>query len=47
MLNGKLEIGGDFLSGLFKAKSPPLIGVDISSVMGSGASLTTDHSTPL
>jgi type IV pilus assembly protein PilM len=31
MLKGKLEIGGDFLSNLFKAKTPPLIGVDISS----------------
>jgi type IV pilus assembly protein PilM len=31
MLKGKLEFGGDVLSNLFKAKTPPLIGVDISS----------------
>jgi type IV pilus assembly protein PilM len=31
MLKGKLEFGGDFLANLFKAKMPPLIGVDISS----------------
>jgi len=31
MFKGKLEFGGDFLTDLFKAKTPPLIGVDISS----------------
>ena len=31
MLKGKLDFGGDVLSNLFKAKTPPLIGVDISS----------------
>ena len=31
MLKGKLDFGGDVLSNLFKTKSPPLIGVDISS----------------
>jgi type IV pilus assembly protein PilM len=31
MLKGKFDFGGDVLSNLFKAKSPPLIGVDISS----------------
>jgi len=31
MFKEKLGFGGDVLSGLFKAKSPPLIGVDISS----------------
>jgi type IV pilus assembly protein PilM len=31
MLKGKFEFSGDFLSGLMKPKSPPLIGVDISS----------------
>jgi type IV pilus assembly protein PilM len=31
MLKEKLDFGGDALSSLFKAKSPPLIGVDISS----------------
>jgi len=31
MLKGKLEISGDWLTDLFKAKTPPLIGVDISS----------------
>ena len=31
MLKGKLDFDGDVLSNLFKAKSPPLIGVDISS----------------
>src|SRR6476660_1637982 len=31
MLKGKLQFGGDWLSDLFKAKTPPLIGVDISS----------------
>jgi type IV pilus assembly protein PilM len=31
MLKGKLDFGGDALSSLFKAKTPPLIGVDISS----------------
>ena len=31
MFKGKLDFGGDFLADLFKAKMPPLIGVDISS----------------
>ncbi len=31
MLKGKLDFDGDVLSNLFKTKSPPLIGVDISS----------------
>lgn len=31
MLKGKFEFNPDFLSGLLKAKSPPLVGVDISS----------------
>jgi len=31
MFKGKLDFGGDFLSNLFQAKMPPLIGVDISS----------------
>jgi len=31
MLKGKLQFNGDWLSDLFKAKTPPLIGVDISS----------------
>jgi type IV pilus assembly protein PilM len=31
MFKGKLDFDPDVLSGLFKAKSPPLIGVDISS----------------
>ena len=31
MFKGKLDSAGDFLSNLFKAKAPPLIGVDISS----------------
>jgi type IV pilus assembly protein PilM len=31
MLKGKLELSGDWLTDLFKAKTPPLIGVDISS----------------
>src|SRR4051794_41853639 len=31
MLKGKLEISGDWLTDFFKAKTPPLIGVDISS----------------
>ena len=31
MLKGKLDFGGDVFSNLFKAKTPPLIGVDISS----------------
>lgn len=31
MLKGKLDFGGDLLSGFLKPKSPPLIGVDISS----------------
>ena len=31
MLKGKIDFGGDALSNLFKAKAPPLIGVDISS----------------
>jgi type IV pilus assembly protein PilM len=31
MFKGKLEFGGDLLANLFKAKMPPLIGVDISS----------------
>src|SRR3954454_18630980 len=31
MLKGKLEISGDWLTDVFKAKTPPLIGVDISS----------------
>jgi len=31
MLKGKFEFDADFLSGLLKAKSPPLVGVDISS----------------
>ena len=31
MLKGKFEFGGDLFANLFKAKTPPLIGVDISS----------------
>ncbi len=31
MLKGKFKIGGEWLADLFKAKTPPLIGVDISS----------------
>ncbi len=31
MLKGKLDSAGDFFGNLFKAKAPPLIGVDISS----------------
>src|SRR5512134_2875115 len=31
MLKDKLDFGGDALASLFKAKAPPLIGVDISS----------------
>ena len=31
MLKGKFEFNADFLSGLLKPKSPPLVGVDISS----------------
>lgn len=31
MLKGKLQFNGDWLADLFKAKTPPLIGVDISS----------------
>lgn len=31
MLKGKLQFNGDWLTDLFKAKAPPLIGVDISS----------------